>query len=90
MTSMHIQTPACAPAVPDDRYTTVQTGTQTSLNSTIVVAHELYRNRGKIELIEENGCMTIREMAIKTRTPCGPEAGGNLGCQNVSACWFPR
>jgi len=38
----HTQTPACAPAVEDDRYSTFKTGTQTSLNSTIVVAHKLY------------------------------------------------
>jgi hypothetical protein len=51
--------PASAPAVADDRYSTSKTGTQTSLNSTILVA--------QIELIEENGCVTIREMATKTR-----------------------
>jgi hypothetical protein len=60
--------PACAPTVADDRYRTFKTGTQASLNSTIVVAHELERNKRKIELIEENGCVKIREMVTKTRT----------------------
>jgi hypothetical protein len=63
----HTETPARVPAVADDRYSTFKTGTQTSLNSTIVVAHKLYRNKGKIEFIDENGCVTIREMATKTR-----------------------
>jgi hypothetical protein len=27
----------------------------------------MYRNREKIELIKENGCVTIREMVTKTR-----------------------
>jgi hypothetical protein len=48
-----------------------------------VVAHELYWNKGKIELIEEHGCVTIREMVTKTRIEhhVVQKLVESLGCQ---------
>jgi hypothetical protein len=88
----YTEMPECAPAVEVDRYSTFKTRTQTSLNSTTLVAHEPYRNRGKIELIEENGCVTIREMATKTRKEhhVVQKMVESLGCQKVCVCWVPR
>jgi len=87
----YTEMPACAPTVADDRYGTSKTGTQTSLNSTILVAHKPYQNRGKIELIEGNRCVTMREMATKTRIEhhVVQKLVESLGCQKVCAYWVP-
>jgi hypothetical protein len=72
-----------APAVADDRYSTSKTATQTSLNSTIMVV--------QIDLIEENGRVTIKEMATTTRIEhhVVQKLVVSLGCQKVCTCWFP-